>query len=53
MANNDFFIENLTNKIMNLIKLEIDFVKNNYKSNIESIINENDESYITLWKKGS
>ena len=49
----DFFIENLTNKIMNLIKLEIDFVKNNYKSNIESIINENDESYITLWKKGS
>ena len=49
----DVFIENLSNKIMNLIKLEIDFVKNNYKSNIESIINENDESYITLWKKGS
>ena len=34
----DVFIENLSNKIMNLIKLEIDFVKNNYKSNIESII---------------
>ena len=48
----NIFIENLSNKIMNLIKLESDFVKNNYKSNIESIINENDESYITLWKKG-
>tara|TARA_Y100001936_G_scaffold157010_1_gene153229 strand:+ start:1558 stop:2115 length:558 start_codon:yes stop_codon:yes gene_type:complete len=46
------FIENLSNKIMSLIKLEKDFVKHNYKSSIESIINENDESFITLWKKG-
>ena len=51
-TDNDF-IENLSDKIMKLIKLEIDFVKNNYKSNIENIINENDDSYITLWKKGS
>ena len=49
----NYFIETLSDKIMELIKLEIDYVKDNYKSNIENIISENDNSYMTLWKKGS
>ncbi|MFL2664644.1 MAG: hypothetical protein ACJ0G8_01580 [Dehalococcoidia bacterium] len=49
----NFFIEILSDKIMKLIKLEADFIKGNYKSNIENIISENDSSYMTLWKKGS